>query len=222
MVGTFNFAPNGSFNILNGISDSNGISEIVTMNFDDVGLINLKLQDQTWAQVDINNGDTIADCSANGAYICGDINATFIPDHFSVTAVTLNNYTDAGAQNFTYLSNDLNISASLSLSITAKNSLNGTTQNFDNDSWENNITAVFNVIGTATTANRNEIAVPTDLDFASGVQSISNTETNTSKNLIFNFPRVTNTPQNPFVVNGANVNTIVNSLILPQVVMLRL
>ncbi len=212
MVGTFNFAPNGSFNILNGISDSSGINEIVTMNFDDVGLINLKLQDQTWAQVDIDNGDTIADCSANGAYVCGDINATFIPDHFAVTAVTLNNYTDAGAQNFTYLSNDLNISAALSLSITAKNSLNGTTQNFDNDSWENNITTVFNVIGTATTANRNEIAVPKDLDFASGVQSISNTETNTSKNLIFNFARVTNTPQNPFVVNGADVNIIVNSL----------
>ena len=202
-----------TFNMKDGTSlDSSGNNEAAGVSFNDVGLVNIKIQDRKWAKVDIDNNDTVADCSENGAYVCGDINATFIPDHFEIDTIALNNYTDGTTKSFTYLSNDLNISAAISLNVKAKNKLGDTTQNFDKDSWENNVIAGFTIAGTPSTPNKNEMTTAVDLDFVTGAQTISNTQTDTTKNLIFNFTRVSNAPQNPFKVNGTDVNTTVSSL----------
>ncbi len=193
-----------AFNITNGFSSNVGI------NFDDVGKVNIQLQDRTWAQVDIDNGDTPADCSNNGAYICGDINATFIPHHFNFAAATLNN---ENAGTFTYLSNNANMSARLAVTLQAHNANNNVTQNFDTATWENpvNITMAVTPTMTTPTINVNDANDTINLGFATGSVTIPWNETNTSKQLSFNFQRAINNALNPFVINGADVNLTARS-----------
>jgi len=212
LIGSFSFS-NTPFNVVNGISDNGaGNSEVVGISFDDVAMVNIKLQDQTWAQIDLDNGDTVADCSANGAYICGDVNATFIPDHFALSAVTLNNYSGS---TFTYLSNDLNISAALEVTLTAENSANTKTQNFDTASWENDVNASFTLPVPAIAGmveDKNEITTPIKLGFTTGDYTILQNEPDSAKNLIFNYNRTVNDPKNPFKIDGTAVNIAVSSL----------
>ena len=119
---------------INTYSFTDGISNDLSISFNDVGKVNLVIQDRHWADVD--SDDTTGDCTNTGRYICGDTNATFIPSHFTISDAQL--YNDSNTS-FTYLSNDLNISAKIQLIITAKNDLNERTKNFDLASWENNI-----------------------------------------------------------------------------------
>ncbi|MBA1438423.1 MAG: hypothetical protein FAF05_05495 [Epsilonproteobacteria bacterium] len=204
LSGTLSFSTT-PFDIVNGFADQS-----VAMSFNNVGKVNIKLIDKDWAQVDINNADTPTDCSSNGAYICGDINATFIPDHFTLTGAHL--YNNNGAT-FTYFSNDLNISASLSLSVTAKTSGNATTANFHNSAWENPVDVNFTVpsIGSLS-SNINAINNTQKLGFNSGVKNISFSETNRSANLIFNYSRTKNTPINPVKIDGTNITLNASSL----------
>jgi hypothetical protein len=204
--GTFTFAAN-NFNVVNGVStDSSGNHEVVALTYDDIGKIAIHIQDTTWAQVDIDNEDTAEDCS--GAYICGDINATFIPDHFSLENVAINN----SGSNYTYFSNDLNISAAFSLTISAKNAQDATTQNFDSGSWENPLTVTYEVTAeTGLTLNKNEISSPLKLGFANGSYTLSNTETNSSKKLMFNYNRAVSTSYNPLLKSGSDMNLTMSS-----------
>jgi len=210
--GTFSFAST-AFNIVDGVSDDGaGNNDIAGISFDDVGMVNIQLEDRTWAQIDIDNGDTVADCSSAGAYICGDINATFIPDHFKLSDVTLDNFSDS---TFTYLSNDLNISAGIDVTVTAENgaATPATTQNFKDNSWEHDVSATFTVAAVAgMTLNKNEMATEVNLDFTNGVNTINSNETNTSKNIVFNYARTTNAPKNPFQVSGAGINVTVSAI----------
>gem|GEM_PF-902880 len=208
--GTLTFAQT-PFNIVDGISYNGTTNEVVDMSYDDVGIINIKLEDTTWAQVDIDNGDTPQDCTALGAYICGDINATFIPDHFTLTNVELHNSNDS---DFTYLSNDLNQSANISLTARAENAGNGPTLNFRNTAWENPVDITFvapNINGDG--ANKIEIDTPLMLNFNSSAKTtLEWDETNTSKQLKFNYPRAINNPKNPSRVNGTTeINVLVKS-----------
>jgi hypothetical protein len=201
--GTLTFA-SSSFDIVNGVSkDDQGNTEVVGIAFDDVAKVQMALKDTTWAQVDIDNGDTPQDCSANGAYICGDINATFIPDHFTLSANSVNN----SGTNYTYISNDLNISASLETTVSAKNSHDNVTLNFDKDSWESDLTVSFDGADVnGMTLNKNEIDNAVKLGFAHGVYTISKDETNSSKSLGFNYTRANNNSVNPFNVHGSDIS----------------
>jgi hypothetical protein len=178
--------------------------DVVKLSFDDVARVNIQVIDKTWAQVDITNGDTHADCSSSGAWICGSTNTTFIPDHFALSNVTLNNN---NASTYTYLSNDLNVSARLATTITAQNSLGGTTQNFSTGSWENPVDVNLTlptVLGM--TPIKHEISGSLNLGFNSGTLTIPWNETNETKQLMFNFARNTQDAKNPFAVAGTDVS----------------
>ena len=202
LKGTLNFSGT-DFNITNGLAGN-----MVEIKFTDIGKVNIQLKDKEWAKVDIDNSDTVEDCSDTGAYVCGDINATFIPNRFNLTAVTQHNHNNS---NFTYLSNDLNMSAHVSMTITALNFENNPTENFTTNSWENpvNVNIDINTTGTPT-LNKNDINSTSNIGFVSGVKTIVWNESNNSKNLMFNFDRNTTIPHQPFKVlsNEVNITTI--------------
>jgi len=190
------------------IVDGTG-SNALSISFDDVGKINIKLIDTTWAKVDLDNSDTDANCNSDGAYICGDIDAIFIPSNFKLSSVDLHDHNDS---TFTYLSNDLDMSASISLIVTAQNENNVTTENFSKDLWDNGIDINFSLPTiSGLTSIKREISGGIDLDFASGVSTISINDTNTSKKLNFNFQRDISNSINPFKVNGSDLSVEVFS-----------
>ncbi len=178
------------------------------IKFNDVGKVNIELRDTTWATVD--SDDTSGDCNMTGRYICGDINSTFIPDHFTLSAVHLNNN---GVQTFTYLSDDLNMSAHLDVNVSAKNLDNNTTQNFKSGSWENPVDINMSVVSAASTPTiiKDDINETQNLGFSLGAITIPWSETNATKKLMFNFDRDVNDSKNPFMINGSEVTVAAKS-----------
>jgi len=218
------------YNITDGISVSASTvsNEVVKFSYDDVGKINIQFKDSSWASVDLD--DTPQDCTTNtvtingitipieaSAHICGDINATFIPDHFTVSNVKLDNHNDG---NFTYLSNDLNMSAHVGVTIEAKNSADTITQNFRSGAqfYENpmlvSMSLTANPHPTNNASNIKDIPNEISLGFGAdvnGSHTIDELETNTSQQLLFNFNRTNNAPVNPFDYNGSDINISVLS-----------
>ncbi len=196
--GTLTLLNSPSYDIVNGTA-----TDVVGINFTDVGKVNIQLKDISWASVDINHDTTPVNCSTNGAYICGSNDATFIPDHFTLTNVHLDN-SNQGA--FTYFSSDLNMSAHLAVTIEAQNALNAVTQNFKSGSWENPVNFAINVATTSTPGIiQDDINDSVNLNFALGTLTIPWNETNNTKMLRFNFIRANDIPINPFIVNGTDV-----------------
>ncbi len=196
-----------NFNISNGYAGN-----VVGMSFDDVGKVNIKFIDSNWSKVDIDNGDTPLDCSLTGAYICGDINATFIPDHFSITAANLFN---ASASTYTYLSNDLTIAAGISATVTAENFANNPVQNFDTAAWENPVNIALTLPSPADTSlneNKNDINSSAKIGFGNGQKNILYSDTNKTTDLIFNFSRDKTVAVNPFKIDGADITLRASSL----------
>jgi len=196
--GLLSLTQTSTYNILNG-SATNGIG----LSFTDIGKVNVKLQDITWASVDIGNDTTPVDCSANGAYICGDIDTTFIPDHFMLSGATLINDNN---RPFTYISNDLNMSARVGVTITALNSLNNITQNFDSTSWENPVSVTIDVNTAGAPASIKNNIISKNVGFTNGVAVLNTTALDTSRNLFFNYTRDASVALNPFIVNSTDVD----------------
>ncbi len=197
--GTISFT-SSDFNISDGSA-----SNVAGIKFTDVGKVNIQIQDRDWSKVDLD--DTPQNCDDNGSYICGDINATFIPARFLITNAHLHNDKNSS---FTYLSDDLNMSAHVGLTISALNDEGDVTKNFSNGKWENPVDVNLTV-PTKIGLVKNDINNSINLGFADGSLAIPWDETNTSKNLFFNFGRVQNTAQNPFDINGSDVNITVIS-----------
>lgn len=217
MYGTSSFAAS-DFNISNGLSKKAGIlsNEVVGLSFDDVGKINISIKDQQWSAVDINNAidPTAHDCSANGAYACGDKNVTFIPEHFDFSELNITN-NNGNPGSFTYIANEVDkMAGRIQTKIRAMNKNSAVTHNFNQTPlWENPITVV-PVISKPTylypDANETNITntlvgfgIGTD---ANGTKTIAWNETNTSKYLRFNFRRDTNQTANAFKVVGTDLN----------------
>ena len=209
--GTLNFSST-PFNIVNGFVANAGI------NFSDVGKVTIHIQDTSWSVVDFDDTPQTCDDNQsfgtiasvpNGTYVCGDVNSTFIPDHFALSVSQIYNNTNA---NHTYISNDLNMSAHASLTIAAENALNATTSNFDSASWENPVNVNLSLLTTTQPLlNKDDINETLNIGFTGGLKSVLWTETNSSQNIMFNFQRDTNVTLNPFVINGSNVNLTANS-----------
>ncbi|MBT8349164.1 MAG: hypothetical protein HKP62_06950, partial [Sulfurovum sp.] len=199
--------------------------EIVQVTYDDVGLVGLEVYDENWAAVD--NDDTPMDCnSSEHTYICGDLNVTFIPHHFNVENIHLRNHKDG---NFTYLSNDLNMSMHIDVNLSARNAYDGITQNFQQGSlyYENPLSVDINVtewnasipvttrhpLGNGT--HKHDIPTETLLGFggsdANGTHLIPWNESDTTQQLMFNYTRKNNQTVNPFILNGTDVNITVQS-----------
>lgn len=195
---------------------TDGLATNVALNYDDIGKVGLQVEDRNWADVD--NDDTPQTCLDNqpfnaltvpySTYICAEINATFIPDHFTLANVTLHDNDDS---TFTYLSSDLNMSAKMSFQITAKNYNDNLVHNFDINSWENNISASVTISTTNTpTLLKNEITNQ-KIGFSNAIGTIAWDESNTSKNIIFNFDRANDIAIDPFLVDGSEVTLNVSS-----------
>ena len=206
------YLPNGNVATINGTSSissfdfTDGFSSNVKISFSDVGNTTINIYDIHWADIDI--ADTPSDCSnvagSIGRYICGETTALFVPDHFNLENVSL--YNDTNSSNFTYLSNDLNMSAHIALKLVAKNSVNATTLNFDSASWENPVNVALTLSTPSTpTLIKDEINTTQNLGFSNGEKVITWDETNSSRNIAFNFQRDLNNSLNPFVVDGSEI-----------------
>ena len=143
--------------IINGqsrLSNSPGSAEpVVGVTFDDVGRVGIYVADINWSQVD--NDDTPMDCnSSEHTYICGELNATFIPHHFGFAELNITNQNGPDS-NFTYIADNRGMpsatpptrspmAARVHTRIEARNQQDGITQNFREDFggnlyYENNI-----------------------------------------------------------------------------------
>ena len=231
------------FNITEGVSAALGAlnSDVVEFTFDDVGDVKISVKDIYWSAVDLD--DTPQDCNSTtiviangatksiegGAYVCGESPMlTFIPHHFTLSNVRLNNH---GQSTLTYLSNDLNMSAHLDVTIAAANKDEGVTSNFKANFYENPIDVDMNVTDWNTTLpkrhpseiedsainieNVHDIPTPQLLGFGqpdvNGTHTIPWNESNTTQKLMFNYARNNNQPVNPFTVPGSDVNITVSS-----------
>lgn len=197
-------------NFLNGLSQTGS-----AFKYADVGMMDMNVTDQNWAAVDAD--DTPGDCSATGRYICGDVNVTFIPDHFDFNTTTIiNNDGPAIATNqFTYLSNQLDqMAARIQGTLRSLNADNNVTLNFGAAPlWENNVTVTPSVHTSAYIYPDANVSGITSMaiGFSSGVKDINWSETNSSKYLRFNFQRDANRSVDPFVTSISDMNLSVNS-----------
>lgn len=133
-MGTFNPVPN-SFSFVNG-------SKIFTTRYSEVGVLDVNITDLTkacgakYANIDCDDADVAGYYSSASDLPIGLTPAqiTIKLHHFDVTG-TLSNFTGG---NFTYLSDDLNMSAQLDLNITAKNAEGNTTANYSSACYAKN------------------------------------------------------------------------------------
>lgn len=216
--GEFSPTPNTptNFSFVNG-------SKIITTQYSEVGAL------------DLNISELKKPCSSRFAHVdCDDANVTnywntdtnlsiegnltsisITPHHFDVNA-TLSN----AGNGFTYLSNDLNMSAKLSVSVTAKNDQNVTTKNYNSGCYANdtNYTIHYTTSPSAAT-NLNYFETNTsksdsNLTATSFVINsvpktiFSSTDINgTAKlNILVDFNRSNSSPVNPFDLNITSVN----------------
>jgi len=183
-----------------------------TYQYSDVGKIAIHIEDQEWAAVDLD--DTPQTCDDNGAFVCGDKNATFIPHHFGVTVKDLHN--NSAGDKFTYLSSDANktvMGARFDVEITAENEQYAKTENFDKDYYENPVTIKLDLPTYAglDPSVKHQIDTAQLIGFVDGNKTIEWNDTNDSLILSFNYPRKTNEPVNPFIVYGDKARADVNS-----------
>jgi len=211
-------------------------TEVVQMSYDDVGKVTFRLVDPEWSSID--RDDTPQNCNGgnftnaqkvtlripHGAYICGEQSATFIPASFGVTDIRLRNHNKG---NFTYLSNDLDMSAHVEAKISARNAKGNITQNFRSGKlfYENPVTVTLDVTDWNTSipkrhplgnrAKIRDISKPVLLGFGKndtkGVYTFASNEHNPTQRLMFNYDRKNNQPVNPFMVPGSDIKISVAS-----------
>ncbi|MCX6074001.1 MAG: PKD domain-containing protein [Campylobacterales bacterium] len=181
----------GDWNLSNGTGS-------VPIQFSDVGKFTLDLNDTNWAAVDID------DTALSLRTIHGEGNVTFIPWDFNITAAMITN--NKGVfPSFTYLSNDLNMSARIPMSVSAKNKQHVTTQNYANNMYERNITITpFISSVAANTAGLTPLVLAIsnmDANFTAGTKSIAYNDAIVSR---FNFNRNQTQAISPFDINSSN------------------
>ncbi|MDD2265532.1 putative Ig domain-containing protein [Sulfuricurvum sp.] len=219
MLGTASFSAD-SFDMLNGISVKSGIvGDVAGFTFDDVGKINISIQDQNWSYVDINNPrdlsphSCLANGTFNGAYVCGDKNVTFIPHHFDFSDLNITN-NNGNPGTFTYIANEITqMAGRINTTMHSLNKNGNVTHNFASDPlWENNVTVVPVVVkSTYIYPDANETIINNlSIGFTDGNKTVS-WDANSSEYLRFNFQRDVNLTANPFDVNGSDLNISITS-----------
>lgn len=206
------------FNMSNGVSLYGGANEVVGIKFSDVGKVNVKVTDKNWAAIDVD--DTPESCDADGTWICGEKNVTFIPHHFEIKDINMTNV-DGLPGNYTYIANlddanqsTFNMAAKIQTTVVAQNESNVTTVNFQDGAayYENPVMVDSNVTHSFHgEANTTTVAAAL-LGFSGGEKQLAWDDTNLSAVLRFNFLRETNTSVNPFVVTAADMNLSTSSI----------
>lgn len=186
------------FNFVNGLSDANA-----SITYDDVGRVNVEISDTDWAKIDA------PDTSSSQRTITGEGEFTFIPYQFTGSNIKI---IDARNGNYTYLSNDLNMSAKLDLTVTSENKQGAATKNFATGLYEFPINVTPDIVDSVRgSANNNDIT-NTAIGFMDGVYHLSWNNADTSKILKFNFARNASNPINPFEIAPTEVNISVNRI----------
>lgn len=188
----------GTSTIITQPSFTDGLALNAKVKFDNVGKVGMHFIDKTWATVD--SGDTPQNCSATGGWLCGDVNTTHNPASFTFETKTIKH---AHNGTYTYFANDLdkNMSALMDIKISARNAANVITTNFTQNLWDKPMKIEL----TSTTAHaptfvKQDINTSTLLGYTNGSKIIHWDESNTSKQLKFNFARDEAKPLNPLEV----------------------
>lgn len=206
--------PIGTFSpLINSFSFVNG-TKIFTTRYSEVGVLDVNITDLTkacgaqYANIDCDDADVAGFYSAAGDLPIGLTQAqiTIKPHHFDVTG-TLSNF--AGG-NFTYLSDDLNMSSTLDLNITAKNGVGNTTANYSSACYAKNTTLALahssipdpltKILFTESLSSLNSNVLKADpwsLSLTSGLFNSGSV----APNIDFNFDRSPTKPLNPFDFN---------------------
>jgi hypothetical protein len=103
------------------------------------------------------------------------------------------------------------MSAKLDVKVIAKNDKNEIVKNFDSASWENGVTLDFQVSTPNMPTILKDAITSKKIGFSSGEKHIAYTETNSSRNLMFNFHRDVNKSLNPVVVSGSDIDLNISS-----------
>ncbi len=201
--------------------DGSGKNDVLPLVFDNVGKVEFGIIDKTWSNRDNLYGDdspeecmTINEMNSIQAqnpirkpfssWICTEEKKTitFIPDHFEISTTSVQNHKSG---DFTYLSNDLNMSANIGLTISAKNKGGVTTSNFSKDTnwYEAPVSVVLNIKKAHPHGNnliKLDIPNETLLGFDKGNSIIVAAD----KKIAFNYKRFNNQLVNPFDINGTD------------------
>lgn len=203
---------------LSNLTFTNGIKNIPSLSYSEVGVVNIKIKETQGAEfAEIDASDT----PDSERYITPyDQNWTYTPDHFSVTGTITN-----GANAYTYISSDLNMSLILDLNITAQKEDNVTTQNYNYDcyakrtdytiSYDNLTITPANALSTikyieTNTSKEGNVSINHTMTLNNLYKSIFATDHNGSAfpKIKINFDRNITKPSNPFsfVLRDVNVS----------------
>ncbi len=192
------------------------------VNATDIGEIYLNIKDTAWTAVDQtsdcipDSNVTVADSEGRfGCNIESNISLRIVPHHFDVNA-TLSN----AGNGFTYLSNDLNMSATLDLRLSAQTEQNATTRNYNAECYAqttnhtvsfaiNPAVSVGNLHYLETNTSRTDInTTATSFVLTDIPKAIFGSDTNGSARLEIklNFDRNAGLPVNPFDLNISSIS----------------
>ncbi len=194
LEGIFSLTPNN-------LSFNDGLTNEGNLSFDNVGLVTLDINDTTWAEVD-SDDTPLADRT-----IYLEHNLTFIPDHFDIafTSPIMMNHLEGS---FTYLSNDLNMSAwlkNLSARLSAKGEKGGLMSNYETPQTlfyanDIDITTSLTVLNSPIMITAPLSTNNTHLSFINGQADINYSDVR------FNYPRDYKIPSEPIMIDGSDAN----------------
>jgi hypothetical protein len=195
-----------------------GYNPYYMIHYNEVGVIDIDLNDTDWSSIDSDDTPTsvtYTHFSGNtryGSAVNGALRLTVKPYDFNIS--TANLFDNNNGSGFTYLSDDMNMSARLPITIKAQNKSGGITQNYSDAAqglYEQLVKFTFSLDPTSYPAALtvvpylpvNAVAVDVDLPFDNGTAVVNEDDENVTK---FNFDRATNIPVNPFKIDGSDVN----------------
>ncbi|WP_457595944.1 DUF6701 domain-containing protein [Hydrogenimonas sp.] len=181
----------------------------LNLSFSDVAIVTLELNDTTWCAVDAD------DTPLSGRTIYGEVNVTFVPHRFELTFAAKPVMEDNDtADGFTYLSEDLNMSArlrGLRIGVKALGEAGGLLENFSNP-MDRLFADPVDISprlalparhSTARTLGEPQAVAGADLNFSRGEVTLSYGD------VAFNYARAYDAPLSPFVVSGVEANVTV-------------
>jgi len=185
----------------------NGIANIKYLKYPEVGDINLTISEKNgyeFAKIDED------DTNDTDRFITSNSTNYFrvLPDHFAISSINVNNFNNSS---FTYLSNDLNMSGELNLTIIAKNDSNNTTLNYNSNCYSKNIDINITYTSTTTMDNLNNILTQYSTNNKNLPISFRLDENNFTNgkailNLKINFDRNSSKIVNPFILTLNDIN----------------
>ena len=197
-------------------SFSDGLTQAL-IHYEEVGEVNIVIKEENGSEyAAVDNNDT----NISQRFI-KEANATlkYVPDHFDINAV----YSNYRSGPFTYLSNDLNMSSELNVTIKAKNYLNNLTKNYNALCYAKNHTIkikhipvladVKQLLYYLKDGQKNDLplqTIPKDQNITLNypMNNFTTEDNGTTKfRLFINFSRDKNISINPFALTIKDINT---------------